>query len=258
MRARSAATGSRAPALIRHTAAAMLSVLSVLTPLATPVSSAAVPLTLRTDDGVAIAATWYPASARPAPAVILVHMLGRSRRDWEELAGRLAADGVSALTIDLRGHGESRGAIGTTADGQQDLKPMVLDVRAARKHLAERGEVLAGRLGLAGASLGANLVGLEAGDPAVKSMALLSPSLEYRGLRIEPAVRKLTSRALLLVASDNDPYALRSARELHKAAGGGGTRELLVLPQAGHGTAMLARHPDLNRALVDWFRRTLL
>ena len=74
-------------------------------------------------------------------------------------------------------------------------------------------------------------------------------------LRIEAAARKVT-RPMLLVAGDDDPYALRSARDLQKA--GGGPRELLILKQAGHGTAMLGRDPTLAGALVDWFRRTLL
>jgi alpha-beta hydrolase superfamily lysophospholipase len=213
-------------------------------------------VTLRTDDGLSLAATWYEPSSRPAPAVILVHMLHKSRREWENVAQRLASDGIGALALDLRGHGESSGA--AAADGAQpDYASMVLDIKAARRHLAQRGEVQQARVGLIGASIGANLAALEAsGDASIASLALLSPSLDYRGLRIEAALRKLAARPVLLVASDDDPYAFRSARELHKA--GGGPRELLIVKQAGHGTAMLARDPDLVRALVDWFRRTLL
>lgn len=214
-------------------------------------------VTLRTDDGLSLAATWYEPSSRPAPAVILVHMLHRSRREWEAVAQRLASDGIGALAIDLRGHGESPGAL-TAGDGAQaDYSSMVLDVKAARRFLAARAEVQQSRVGMAGASIGANLAALEASaDPTIASLVLLSPSLDYRGLRIEAAVKKIAARPVLLVASDDDPYALRSARELQKA--GGGLRELLVLKQAGHGASMLSRDADLVRTLVDWFRRTLL
>ena len=61
---------------------------------------------------MALSGTWYEPSTRPGPAVILVHMLQRSRRDWEMVAARLAAAGVGALTFDLRGHGESQGSVG--------------------------------------------------------------------------------------------------------------------------------------------------
>lgn len=218
-----------------------------------PASAAPQRVMLRTDDGLSLAATWYEPASRPGPAVILVHMLHRSRRDWDGLASRLASDGIGALALDLRGHGESGG---TAGGGEAEYASMVLDVKAARRHLAGRGDVQQARVGLLGASIGANLAALEAAaDASVASLALLSPSLDYRGLRIEAALRKL-SRPVLLVASDDDPYATRSARELQKA--GGGPRELLITKGAGHGTTMLGRDPDLARALVDWFRRTLL
>jgi hypothetical protein len=93
-------------------------------------------------------------------------------------------------------------------------------------------------------------------DPSVTSLVLLSATTDYRGLRIEPAIRKYGARPLLLVASDDDGYAMRSIRELQKA--GPGVRETIVLSHAGHGTAMLVSDEDLSRRLVEWLRRTLL
>jgi dienelactone hydrolase len=211
-------------------------------------------VTFRAEDGVTLAALWYEPSSRPGPAVILVHMLNRSKRDLEPLAQRLASEGIGALAMDLRGHGESTGspAAGETGGG---YAPMIGDIRSARRFLAARADVFPSRIGIAGASIGANLAALAAAsDPAVACLALLSPSLDYRGLRIEQAMRKFP-RPVLLVASDDDPYAARSARELQKA--GGGAREVIVVHAAGHGSAMLSRDADLFRALVEWFRRTL-
>ena len=206
-------------------------------------------LAIRTEDGHTLAATWYDPSRRPAPAVVLVHMLHRTRRDWDGLAARLSSEGIGVLTVDLRGHGESPGDASA-------LAAMVQDVKAARRHLSARPDVIHSRIGVAGASLGANLAVLAAAeDASIVSLALLSPSLDYRGVRIEAALRKYGSRPALLVAGDDDPYAMRTAKDLQK--GGGGIRELLVLPQAGHGMQMLARAPDLARHLGDWFRRTI-
>ena len=211
-------------------------------------SRAAQRVTLRTDDGIILTATWYEPPAR-GPAVILVHMLHRSRRDFDALASRLASEGIGALALDLRGHGDSQGSIGT------DFAPMVADVKAARRFLIGRSDV-SGKIGLLGASLGANLVALAAADdPSVASLALLSPSLDYRGLRIETAMRKLGSRPVLMVVSDDDPYASRSAHDLEKGTRG---REILSLTGAGHGSTMLEREASLMGSLVDWFRRTLL
>jgi pimeloyl-ACP methyl ester carboxylesterase len=203
---------------------------------------------------VSLAATWYEPGARSA-AVILVHMLHRNQNDWEAVASQLASQGIGALALDLRGHGDSSG---TLPEGDAaDYSVLVRDVTAARRYLATRGDVVPSRIGIAGASIGANLAALEAAaDPTVASLALLSPSTDYRGLHIDPAMKKFGARPALLIASDEDAYASRSVKELQKA--GGGTREVLILNHAGHGTVMLGRDADLARALVDWFHRTLL
>jgi dienelactone hydrolase len=215
------------------------------------------PVTIRSDDGVALAATFYEAPRQPAPAVILLHMQTRSRDDWQAFAHRLADSGIHALAIDFRGHGGSAaGPAGN--DGQPNLSRLVLDVQAARNYLAGRPEAVRGSsIGILGASIGANVAILHAaGDGSIRSLALLSPGLDYRSLRTEAALRKYGTRPALLVAGGDDPYALRSVRELAKA--GEGLREVKTLGPAGHGTVMLSRDPDLERALVDWFQRTLL
>lgn len=211
-------------------------------------------VSLRTADGVAIAGTLYLPS-RPGPGIILLHALSRTREDWRPLATRLADAGFVALAIDLRGHGAS----GPLPDGQtlDNLTPMVADVKAAREFLAGRRDVIQGKVGIAGASIGANLAAIyAAGDPSVRSIAMLSPGIDYRGLRPEAALRKYGDRPALLLASQEDSYAANSTRQFAKA--GAGEREVRILADAGHGTAMIARQPDLAASLVDWFRRTLL
>ena len=224
-----------------------------------PLTGRAQRVSFQTEDGVSIAATWHEPhdaaggrAAGPAPAVILVHMLNRSRRDWDALGSKLAAAGIGALAIDLRGHGDSH--FSRAADAVADYAVLRQDLKAARRFLASRTDVLSGRIGLAGASLGANLVALDAADGGVMSIALLSPSLDYRGLRIESALRKFADHPALLVASDEDAYSRRSVMDLQKT---GSRREVLTLSGAGHGTNMLGRAPELPLALVDWFRRTL-
>jgi pimeloyl-ACP methyl ester carboxylesterase len=211
-------------------------------------------VTFQTPDGLTIVATMMEPSRRPAPAIILVHMLGRSRKDWESAGARFAGEGFTTLAIDLRGHGES--SAGGGGDERATLGAMVTDVRTAKRFLDTRADVLPGRVGLVGASLGATLAALAAGDDAtIRSMALLSPTIDYRGVRIEAAMKKYGKRRALFVASRDDPYAWRSMRELSKGAPG---REMILLERAGHGTAMLAHDDSLIRTLVDWFRRTLL
>lgn len=202
-------------------------------------------------DGTNLAGELYEASSRPAPAVVLVHMFTRSRADWGSLPDRIQDAGITALTIDLRGHGGSSGSA-------QSLAGMVQDVRAAAQWLAARPGVRPGAIGLVGASLGASLSLLAAPDlPSVRAIALLSPSLDYRGLRTDVnLVKRIGGRALWLAASAEDPLALRTLRDF--AAEPSGPREQVISNAVAHGTALLERDADVGRALVDWLRRSLL
>ncbi|HUE84995.1 MAG TPA: alpha/beta fold hydrolase [Vicinamibacterales bacterium] len=218
--------------------------------LAAPVHAAGRPVTIVAPDGTTLAGMFYEASPRPAPAVVLVHMLGRSNAEWSVVAERLEDAGIASLALDLRGHGRSGG-------NPAELPAMATDVRTGLDWLAAHPSVWPGALGVVGASLGANLAGMAAADfPAVRAIAMISPSLDYRGLRLDAGVmRKLGDRPLWLAASTEDPYALRTIKELSQE----GTRgEQRLSGVRGHGTSLLWADQDLSRALVDWLRRTLI
>lgn len=215
------------------------------------VEAAGRPVTFASTDGVTIAGEYFESTSRPAPAVLLVHMLSKSKGEWRDLPDRLRDAGMTALTIDLRGHGQSSGSA-------QDLPAMVQDVRAAVHWLATRPNVRGDTIAIVGASLGASLALLAAVDlPQVRAMALLSPSLDYRGLRTDMGlIKRLGSRAIWLSASAEDPLALRTLRDF--AAEPSGPREQHVSGAIAHGTVLLDRDNDVARALVDWLRRSLL
>ena len=208
------------------------------------------PIGLTSFDGTALTAMLYEASSRPAPGIILVHMLGRSKDEWGGFAEHLQAAGATVLALDLRGHGNSAG------NGSM-LAEMVGDVRAAMDWLALRPSIRSGSLALVGASLGANLVANAAADaPGVRGVALLSASQDYRGVRIDLALmKKLSSRPVWMAASTQDPYALRTISEL--SAGNAAVEQRLSTSRA-HGTLLLNMDEELRRALVDWLRRTLV
>jgi dienelactone hydrolase len=187
--------------------------------------------------------------ARPAPAVILVPMLGRGKEDWDDVAERLAEANMHSLAIDLQG-----AALPGTAG---ELLAWHRDIVAASAYLSSRtADVRVGAIGIAGASLGANLAVIAAGaDANIRSLALVSPSLDYRGVRIEAPLRAFGARPALLIASLHDPYAARSVRELAQDAAG--VRQMRWSSVGGHGGVLLARDADLVRSLVEWFQQTL-
>jgi hypothetical protein len=239
--------GARLPGSSRRIwcAAGFVFVLLGTTP---PLLAAGRLVTFRADDGRVVNGLVMDAQQRPAPAVVLVPMLGKSRDDWQVVAQRLWEANITALAIDL-----PREAM--PAD-PKELPGWSSYVRASLGYLASRGDVRSTALGVAGASLGANLAALEAGgDPRVRSLLLVSPSLDYRGVRIEAPMRRFGARPAMLIASPGDPYAARSVREL--ASQPGGLREVRWTQTVAHGTVLLAREPELVRAVVEWFQRTL-
>jgi len=236
--------------------AALLLTAFLLAPVAVialPASVAADPVTFHAADGTRLDASWFP-PPRPAPAVLLLHMLTRSHREWDPAIPRLREAGFGVLALDYRGHGHSGGTWTT------GLSALQQDVQAALNWLKARPDVLPGRIGIAGSSIGSTLAVIAAGtDSSVRSIALVSPATEYRDLRCTPAMRRFADRsgAALLIAAADDPYAVRSARSL--AAVTPGLRELRVIEgTAAHGARLFAVRPDLPMLLVDWFLRTLL
>jgi alpha-beta hydrolase superfamily lysophospholipase len=227
---------------------------AVLIVTATSALAAATSVSIRADDGVLLSATWQPPS-QPAPAVLLVHSFLRSHADWDPVAGRLHDAGFGVLALDLRGHGRSGGSISPDV-----FQPFVRDVKAALAWLEKQPLVLAAHLGIGGLSLGATLAVVAAGaDPAVRSVALISPAAEFRGLRALAAMRSFAGRsgAAFLVAGELDPYGSRTARQFAEVTPG--LRDLRIEEGiAANGRALLQARPDLQGALVDWFRRTLL
>src|SRR5271169_2344515 len=77
---------------------------------------------LKASDGTMLKASYF-AAAKPGPGVLLLHQSNRTRRAWDELAEQLAAAGINTLTLDMRGYGESGGAVsnGRTDAGDLDV-----------------------------------------------------------------------------------------------------------------------------------------
>lgn len=99
------------------------------------------PITLAAPDGPLLSALWWSAPAE-RPAVVIIPGLDSRKENHRDQADAIAARGMGALALDLRGHGESGGRLD---EGCLD------DVRAAIDLLADWGHV---RIGLRGSSMG--------------------------------------------------------------------------------------------------------
>jgi alpha-beta hydrolase superfamily lysophospholipase len=215
-------------------------------------------LVLKTADGVPIAATYYPPQLPgQRPSVILLHMLNRTRADWTGFARALSEAGYATLAIDLRGHGESTRGVGSwqgfTPD---DFGAMVQDVAAGHAYLKKAPDADGGRLAVIGASIGAN-VALRYGarEPSVRTLVLLSPGLDYRGVTTAEAMGAYGGRPVLIAASREDGYSAQSSSRLDNLARG--RHRLDLYNGAGHGTRMFPKVPELETTILEWLASTL-
>lgn len=200
-------------------------------------------ITITTPDGVELAGALYLPSHRPAPGVLLLHMLGRQKEDWEELALRLQAEGYAVLAMDLRGHGASGGEV--------DWAAAVGDLGLAWATLSGHTDVDGDRTAILGASIGANLALVTAANTSrVVTVVLLSPGLDYRVVKTEEAMATYGTRSVLIVASEEDTYAAESSRVLDGLAQG--EHRLVMYQGAGHGTQMFDPQPELADEIVSW------
>jgi len=208
-----------------------------------------------TSDSVTIHGTYYPVGNSPAPAVVLLHMLGKSRRDWSVFAESAAWSGFAVLAIDLRGHGQSTamksGSLSVKTMSPADFSAMTKDVEASVEWLRNRRDVDSGAIALVGASIGANVaLTYGAGDTAIRAVVLLSPGEVYRGFALQPALREYVPRRLLAIAAEDDNYSLLTVRSV--AREDHGKVDVQVYSDGGHGTYLLAARPELAGRVIEF------
>ncbi|MGD9721673.1 MAG: alpha/beta hydrolase [Pirellulales bacterium] len=198
-------------------------------------------VTLRTPDGTAIVATYYPSKlGKDAVAVLLLHASKGARGDYSKLALRLQALGHAVIAPDLRGHGDSeikRAGPRTGGVRATDLPEMIRqDLEAVKSFLVQRnnaGELNIEKLCLVGAEMGSvvaiNFAARDWSWPPlatgkqgqdVKALVLISPEWSHHGLRINEAVAHSDVRSelsVLIIVGERGGKDLREAKRLYSA-----------------------------------------
>ena len=222
---------------------------------------------LHTTDDVTVTGTYYPIQRNPAPAVLLIHSVARNRTTWEAFAKLLQQNGMAALAIDLRGHGESTRKL--TADGSvtidyhnfatRDFQDMLLDIEAAVDWLQAQPEIDHNRIALVGESLGANLVLRYAAiNEDLAAVVVFSPGINYRNLRTDDVISQVGRKPLHIFVSQSDSFAFESCKrlvEIQKESGNdAATNELTICTGNLHGANMLLGVRNLPQIVVNWLK----
>jgi alpha-beta hydrolase superfamily lysophospholipase len=208
-----------------------------------------------TGDGCGIEA-FYAAPSSGNYIFINAHGLGSGKEEWGPFQDALAERGYGWLSLDLRGHGGSLDCGGKKADYRKFSKAewgsASRDIEAAALWLKKKGYK---KIIFCGASIGANLSLKAAAEGAVKpaGVILLSPGLDYAGVKPELYLAKAPKR-LLFAAAEDDRYAWRSALTLHGQAGKKGLRPSSLDGGSGHGVTMFKTPATINE-ILGWTGR---
>ncbi|MBW2969691.1 alpha/beta fold hydrolase [Candidatus Woesearchaeota archaeon] len=199
--------------------------------------------TATTQDGQTISYQLYEGTPG-GPAVILLHMLRRTRADWDSVAKWLQKNGFTVIAYDARGHGQSTGDWQTFKE--EDFQKMTNDITAIKSVLESKGTDVK-RIAIIGASIGANTAyNYAVQDPDIKTVILLSPGLDYRGVTIDTT---RLNRPFLVVASNDDTESAKAAEEFKKNK----QATIKMYEDAGHGTNMFQKN-DLAPTILNWIR----
>jgi pimeloyl-ACP methyl ester carboxylesterase len=118
------------------------------------------------------------------PAVVLLHGGGQTRHSWGKAAAALAEAGYHAVSVDLRGHGDSD----WSPDGNYGVDRFAADVHA----LAEQYSSPHGPPAFVGASLGGLSIMVAVGESHTEAQAALASCVILVDIapRVEPAGRE--------------------------------------------------------------------
>lgn len=222
-------------------------------------------VTIESPDKTIIVGSFFQSPNPKSSAVLLLHQWQSDRHSFDDFAKRMQAKGFNVLSIDGRGFGESTKTVDgkTVAPERTDgaVQAMLGDVGAAVDFLSKQKDVDPNRIGIVGASYGSSLALIYAANhPNIKSVALLSPGLNYFGnMQTEPASTKYGERALFMAASTEDNESADAVAQLGKVAGppNSDNRNILVVTTGGHGTNLFTPDGRVVNALQDFLVKTL-
>ena len=200
---------------------------------------------LRTADEVNITAEYHEVNGAER-AVLLVHMLGSDKSEYNNFSSSLQKSGFSVLAIDLRGHGTSD--LDYTNFTDADWQNIVLDIEAGVDYLEQKGYK---RIGVVGASISANAALKQAvQDTRIDAVVLLSAGENYHSLTTLD-IAPFYTRPVMIVVSLEDKDAAVAATKLYNAIG---TQqpELKIYQNGGHGTDILKNVDGADATIITW------
>ena len=188
----------------------------------------------------------------PIPAALLLHGYGESRSVWKGLAERLLIEGWAVMSLDLRGHGQSRLKNGQRVSSQEgwrgDPQQFPLDLEPALDWLKSQARLDTSRISVIGTDVGANLALIAASRfPEVPTAIAINPVLDET-LQMAGTARGFSPKTAHLIVSDRE--AARGIREFVAGA------SRITVAEAAGGTEVWLGSTGVVDEIVRWLQDT--
>lgn len=219
-------------------------------------------ITFLTKDKIEISGSFqYPSKSnkKPFPVVILIHQGGSSREEWIELSmlNRLLENGFAVLAYDIRLHGKS-GKDGEFSDLFNNPKRAPMDLLAAIEFLKQDKKIDPHRIGILGASIGANLACAAASSDKYDIKSVVSISAKTGAAQNLSGIEETISpKNVFHIASKNEQNGKRAewANELYSLTTG--MKKIEIGSGDKHGSYILRENEHLVNEIIKWFNASL-
>lgn len=205
------------------------------------------------ESGVHVAGRYYASPGKVENrGVVLLHSLGTSQDIWNDMAAELQKQNLEVITLDFRGHGGSSGDWKKMS--ADDYSKFVDDAAEGVHYLRDIDADM--HIAVVGVSLGANVaMKLADRDPNISAVALVSPQLEYHGLKITKNVRHFT-RPIYFTVGQGDTASYDATQVLYSAVPAL-QKKLDVYDTTDHGIALVRHSKKFAPQLVSWLNMVL-
>jgi pimeloyl-ACP methyl ester carboxylesterase len=142
----------------------------------------------------------------PIPAVLLLHGYGEDRSVWNAFRDQLLSRGWAVMTVDLRGHGESKSRnqrpLQASVEWRVSSHEFPLDLDPSLDWLKAQPRIDNNKIVVIGSDVGANLALIASGRfPEVRTVVAIGPNLA-ESLAMAGSAQDFQPKSALLIASD--------------------------------------------------------
>lgn len=205
----------------------------------------------QTEDGWTIYGTLYlpeGAPANPAPVVLMLTDPGWDvRSNYNTLAVPLAKRGFAALSIDVRGAGQSVRGKHLGEVSLEDQSKIQLDIKGAVKFFASQKDIDAHRIAIVGTGVTAGSAAMEASeDPSIQALVFISADLPPAAKSV---IAERRDMPVFCLAGKEQREDVKNMAEIYSLSPNENSDFLLSV---GHGTVTMGHDHAVPVKVADW------